>query len=81
MNFDWNEKKADANVPKHGISFDEAKTAFDDSCYVDFFDPDHSEIEHRYVRMGFSNRHGLLMVSRTGRKDVFRSDQGNSLNY
>ena len=72
MNFDWNEKKAAVNVSKHGISFDEAKTVFDDSCYIDFFDPDHSETEHRYVRMGFSNRHRLLMVSYTERKDVIR---------
>lgn len=43
MEFEWNEDKVQANLSKHGISFDEAKTVFDDPLYLDFYDPDHSE--------------------------------------
>ena len=55
MVFEWDEGKADKNLIKHGISFDEAKTVFDDPLYVDFYDPDHSENEDRYLIVGESN--------------------------
>jgi uncharacterized DUF497 family protein len=42
MAFDWDKKKAAENLAKHGVSFDEAETVFDDPLYVDFNDPDHS---------------------------------------
>ena len=50
MHFDWDENKARLNLTNHDISFDEAKTIFDDPLYVDFFDPDHSDSENRYLR-------------------------------
>jgi uncharacterized protein len=49
MEFEWDETKAAANLAKHGISFEEAKTVFDDRLYVDFYDPKHSLNEHRYI--------------------------------
>ena len=52
MTFDWDEDKATRNLTKHGVSFDEAVGAFDDPLYIDFFDPEHSENEHRYIRVG-----------------------------
>jgi len=42
MKFEWDEEKAAANLAEHEVSFDEAKTVFDDPLYVDFYDPDHS---------------------------------------
>ena len=45
MQFDWDSTKATANLSKHGVSFDEAKTVFDDPLYIDFYDPDHSDTE------------------------------------
>jgi uncharacterized DUF497 family protein len=42
MDIKWDESKAEANRVKHGISFDEATTVFDDPLFVDFYDPDHS---------------------------------------
>ena len=42
MKFEWDENKAAVNLSKHGISFEEARTVFDDSLYVDLYDPDHS---------------------------------------
>ena len=63
MEFEWDRNKAAANLSKHGVSFDEAKTVFDDLLYVDFYDPDHSYEEHRYIIIGQSQRGRLLIVS------------------
>jgi uncharacterized DUF497 family protein len=43
-----------------------------DPSFVDFYDPDHSDQEHRYIIIGVSNRGRLLLVSYTEREDVFR---------
>ncbi|MEY2858565.1 MAG: hypothetical protein RLZZ74_2878 [Cyanobacteriota bacterium] len=72
MGFEWDENKAERNLSKHGISFNEAKTVFDDLLYVDFYDPDHSEDEERYLIVGQSNRGRLLIVSYTERGDSIR---------
>ncbi len=62
VEFEWDENKAVVNLTKHGVSFGEAKTVFDDPLYVDFYDPDHSDDEHRYVIIGQSKRDRLLIV-------------------
>jgi uncharacterized DUF497 family protein len=72
MEFKWDEKKAAANLADHGISFDEAKTVFDDPLYVDFYDPDHSYDEHRYLIVGESRQGRLLIVSYTERGESVR---------
>ncbi len=72
MQFEWSENKAAGNLSKHGVSFEEAKTVFDDPLYVDFYDPDHSEDEERYLIVGESNRGRLLIVSYTERGDSIR---------
>jgi uncharacterized protein len=72
MQFEWNNEKAASNLAKHGVSFEEAKTVFDDSVYVDFYDPDHSEDEERYLIVGQSNRGRLLIVSYTERRNSIR---------
>jgi uncharacterized DUF497 family protein len=72
MEFGWDENKVAANLSKHGVSFDEAKTVFDDPLYVDFYDPDHSYEEHRYIIMGQSRNGRLLIVSYTERDDMIR---------
>jgi hypothetical protein len=72
MQFDWDKNKATRNQSKHGVSFEEAKTVFDDPLYVDFYDPDHSEDEERYLIVGKSNRGRLLIVSYTERGDSVR---------
>ena len=63
MEFEWDENKAEANLSKHGVSFDEAKTVFDDPLYIDFYDPDHSDDEDRYIIIGESQQRRLLIVS------------------
>ncbi|MFM7424860.1 MAG: BrnT family toxin [Elainella sp.] len=72
MIFEWADSKAAANFSKHGVSFEEAKTVFDDPLYVDFYDPDHSEEEERYLIVGESNRGRLLIVSYTERGNSIR---------
>jgi len=72
MQFEWNENKAASNLSKHGVSFEEAKTVFDDPLYVDFYDPDRSKDEERYLIIGESNRGRLLIVSYTERGDSIR---------
>lgn len=72
MQFEWDENKAASNLSKHGVAFEEAKTVFDDPLYVDFFDPDHSDEEERYLIVGKSNRGRLLIVSYTQRGNSIR---------
>ena len=72
VEFKWNESKATQNLSKHGVSFDEAKTVFDDPLYVDFYDPDHSHDEHRYIILGESRQGRFLLVSYTERGNIIR---------
>ncbi len=72
MEFEWDEEKAEANLSKHGVSFDEARTVFDDPLYLDFYDPDHSEAEDRFIIVGQSQQRRLLIVSYTERRDKIR---------
>ena len=72
MKFEWNESKAAANLAKHQVSFEEAQTVFEDPLYVDFYDPDHSLDEHRYIIIGESEQGRLLMVSYTEIGDTIR---------
>ena len=61
--FEWDAEKARENVRKHGVSFDEAVTAFSDRLSALLPDPDHSVGEARYLVMGQSTRGRLLVVS------------------
>ena len=72
MEFEWDENKANANLSKHGVAFDEAKTVFDDPLYIDFYDPDHSDEEERYIIIGQSQQRRLLVVSYTEREQTTR---------
>lgn len=72
MKFEWDKQKAKSNLSKHGISFEEAQTVFDDPLYVDFYDPDHSEDEDRYIIVGESSNSRVLLVSYTERDDKIR---------
>ena len=54
MRFEWGAGKAAANLANHKVSFEEAKTVFEDPLYVDFYDPDHSDDEQRFLIVGES---------------------------
>jgi uncharacterized DUF497 family protein len=72
VTFEWDEEKAASNLAKHGVSFEEAKTVFNDPLYVDFYDPDHSADEHRYIIIGETRQRRLLIVSYTERDESIR---------
>lgn len=75
MKFEWDESKKISNLEKHGISFDEAKTVFDNSLAVIFDDPQHSIGEIREIReiiIGHSSQNQLLIVAFTERSGVIR---------
>ncbi len=61
--FEWDAEKAVANLRKHGVSFDEAVTAFGDPLSVLLPDPDHSVGEERYLVLGLSSEGRLLVVA------------------
>ena len=50
--FEWDKKKENANIKKHGISFQEARTTFYDENAIQFYDPDHSKDEDRFILLG-----------------------------
>jgi len=62
MNFQWDPEKADSNIRKHGVSFDEAVTVFKDPLALIFDDMKHSEDEHREIIIGMSALTRLLLV-------------------
>lgn len=62
LHFEWDDRKATANVRKHGVSFDEAKSVFVDERAKLINDPDHSEDEDRFVLLGLSSTLRLLLV-------------------
>ena len=62
IRFEWDPKKARSNETKHGVSFDEAATAFSDDMGLIIPDPDHSEDEDRFVLLGLSSALRLLVV-------------------
>lgn len=70
--FEWDSSKAETNLKKHGISFDEAKSVFFDDYARVKPDPDHSFSEHRFIIQGISNQNRLLVISFTDRKDKIR---------
>lgn len=70
--FEWDDEKAQSNLKKHGVSFDEAATIFNDPRIATISDPDHSEDEERYVSIGRSVIMRLLSVIHTFRKERIR---------
>jgi uncharacterized DUF497 family protein len=72
--FEWDGRKASQNQRKHGVSFDEARTAFLDENARLMRDPEHSDDEDRFVLLGLSTRARLLVVCHCYRKgdDVIR---------
>ncbi|MGL4377315.1 MAG: BrnT family toxin [Microcoleaceae cyanobacterium] len=72
MEFEWNPDKATGNLEKHGISFQEAVTVFNDPLSITFPDPNHSIGESRYIIIGISRFGQLLIVAHTDRLERVR---------
>lgn len=62
IRFGWDVRRERANYRKHRVSFEEARTAFYDENAVQFFDPDHSEDEDRFLLLGMSFKLRVLVV-------------------
>ena len=62
IRFAWDRTKAALNRRKHGVSFEEAQTVFYDEDAIEFFDPDHSDREDRFIMLGLSFKLRLLVV-------------------
>jgi uncharacterized DUF497 family protein len=70
--FEWDDEKAASNLKKHGVSFEEAATIFNDARMATISDPGHSEDEERFVSIGVSVLRRLLAVVYTDREGRIR---------
>jgi uncharacterized DUF497 family protein len=72
VKFEWDDKKAIANVKKHGVTFGEATEVFYDPNALEGSDPEHSEDEDRFVIIGYSTRRLLFVIFAQRHADVIR---------
>lgn len=72
LHFEWDPKKAQNNLKKHGVSFEEASTVFGDTLSRTIPDPLSSIAEKRYVTMGQSYQGKLLVVVHSEKGDAIR---------
>ena len=69
ISFSWDNRKNLANQKKHRVSFEEAQSVFFDEHAIEYYDPDHSESEDRFLMLGLSYKVRVLVVSYTLRED------------
>jgi uncharacterized DUF497 family protein len=69
VRFEWDERKNQQNIKKHGVSFEEAQTLFYDVNAIRYFDPDHSDEEDRFIMLGLSYKLRVLVVCHCYRQD------------
>ena len=62
MRFEWDDGKNNANFKKHRVWFEEAQTVWADKKSQEYYDPDHSDNEDRFIRIGHSTKPNLLLV-------------------
>jgi uncharacterized DUF497 family protein len=62
MEFEWDDGKAAANLIKHGVRFSEAATVWLDERALEIPDPEHSDLEERWIRLGMSRSARTLVV-------------------
>jgi hypothetical protein len=74
LRFEWDDRKNAQNKRKHGVSFEEAQTVFLDEQALLIADPDHSELEERFILLGLSRALQTLVVCHCYRRegDVIR---------
>ncbi|MBX3327206.1 MAG: BrnT family toxin [Nitrospira sp.] len=72
IKFEWDPRKAESNLRKHGVSFDEAGSVFLERLALSGPDPDHAISELRYIPFGMSRLGRLLVVSHTYRADAIQ---------
>ena len=62
LKFEWDENKNQTNIKKHGVSFEEASSVFNDPNTLILSDDVHSDVEDRFILIGFSYKYNLLVV-------------------
>jgi uncharacterized protein len=62
VRYEWDDDKNRINYRKHGIWFEEAQTVWADQRSMEFFDPEHSIDESRYIRIGLSGKLRILLI-------------------
>jgi hypothetical protein len=72
LNFEWDDEKAKKNLRNHQVSFEEAKSAFNDPFLITFPDPKHSIGEQRFLNIGLSARGRVLIVVHAERGENIR---------
>ena len=72
LKFEWDDAKARSNLRKHGVSFEQAATVFGDPLAYTFSDPDHSLREARFITIGRSRDHLLVVVAHVERGRIIR---------
>jgi uncharacterized DUF497 family protein len=70
--FEWDPPKNRSNIEKHGVSFEEASTVFQDTLSLTIDDPLHSIDEERLILIGMSQKNRILVVVHTERGDNIR---------
>ena len=68
--FEWDANKARENLRKHQVSFEEARTIFNDPLMVVYPDDEHSENEERLISIGLSSTKRLLLVVHVEREET-----------
>ena len=59
---EWDDRKQRANRAKHGVGFEEARSALRDPSRISRLDVDHSDVEARFLTVGYSSRGRLLTI-------------------
>ena len=72
LHFEWDPAKAHSNLAKHGLSFEEACSAFEDVLSITVPDPLHSDNEERLVLLGCTRRNRLVVVIHTEADETIR---------
>lgn len=72
LEFEWDLRKAETNLRKHKVTFQEASTVFADPLSATIHDPDHSDIEDRYLTIGLSIVGRILIIAHSERNNRIR---------
>ena len=72
LNFEWDEEKANENSKKYKVTFEEARTIFNDPFSITISDPQHSIYEYRFIDIGYSSKERLLVMVYTERGSNIR---------
>jgi uncharacterized DUF497 family protein len=70
--FEWDPNKAESNLRKHGVTFAEASSVFDDPQFITLIDEEHSKDEERFITIGLSDKNRLVMVAHAERENRIR---------